>query len=42
MSLLNQEKTALNYPLYLGSLTLVGGLAFLLYKRHISSGINSS
>ena len=32
----------MKYPLYLGSLTLVGGLAFLLYKKHISSNSNNS
>ena len=42
MSLINQEKTTLKYPLYIGSLTLVGGLAFLLYKKHISNTTNNS
>ena len=42
MSLINQERTTLKYPLYIGSLTLVGGLAFLLYKKHISGTTNNS
>ena len=42
MSLINKNNTPLKYPLYLGSLTLVGGLAYLLYKKHLKGGVDSS